>query len=143
MADVLADLIARLEAAFEGGPELDARLQALEHGEEFDRLNDPAFNSHDAFSTVWIAKSGKRYTCWGNKAYTRSHDAAISLIPAEFFYAFAAGRTRPDEPLFGAAIYAPVISDEPAIIAESEHATSLPLAICIAALKTRDSRVTP
>jgi hypothetical protein len=78
------NLIAQFEAATEGTREMDARLQADHYGEEFEKLNDtgPDFNSHDPLSVVWIAKNGRRYTCWAHMAFTRSIDAALTLLPA-------------------------------------------------------------
>lgn len=67
---------------------------------------------------------------------TSSLDACLSLLreclPGWRWY-MAMGRSRPDEPLYGASLLAPGRSadDEPDVIAEHEHGPSLALLDCI------------
>lgn len=65
--------------------------------------------------------------------YTSSVDAALTLIPEGLFYLVGIGRVRSGEPLAAAQILRPVTLDQ---VAEAE-ADTLPVAICIAALKAR------
>jgi hypothetical protein len=67
-------------------------------------------------------------------AFTSSVDAALTLIPEGLFYLVGIGRVRSGEPLAAAQILRPVTLDQ---VAEAE-ADTLPIAICIAALKARD-----
>lgn len=71
--------------------------------------------------------------------YTASLDAAIALaerILPGCGLLLGKGRTRPDEPLFGAQIYATAMGyrdEEP--VAEAEHNSSLALALCLAIIR--------
>lgn len=65
--------------------------------------------------------------------YTGSLDAAVTLIPEGYFWLAGHGRDSPHEPLGGAQVIDPE-SDED--IGEGE-ASTVPLAICIAALSAR------
>lgn len=141
MGDIKA-IIARLEAASEGSHELDAHIQAIEHNETFVKLDDgPCGETHalDQLSVCWLSASGRRYTCWGNKAYTRSLDAALTLVPEDAVWhvmtdygdlnrAKVGPRNQP---------YASVYScDDRPMFVEADADTP-PLALCIAALKAR------
>lgn len=66
--------------------------------------------------------------------FTASIDAAATLIPAGLYWMAGFGRCRETEPLGGCALFRPG-ADEPTFQAE---AASVPLAICIAALKARE-----
>lgn len=71
----------------------------------------------------------------GVPRYTGSFDA-VEPLAAEFYYLFAKGRTRPDEPLYGVQILRPdgAASD---VIAEAEH--ELPsVALLIAIMKAKE-----
>jgi hypothetical protein len=67
--------------------------------------------------------------------YTSALDAALTLV-GDKWWMVGLGKTRDDEPLYGAAIYAPVVG-EPQLIASGEHDASAALALCVAALKAR------
>lgn len=67
----------------------------------------------------------------GVPKYTASLDAAVSLLPDEYYWMFAKGRLRAEEPLFGIALYRHD-EDEPFIEAQHEMGS---IALCIAALR--------
>lgn len=129
------ELIARLEAATGPDPHLDAEIEAAVKGGE------PAYRtaSRHQFgpSVVLNHGAGNPWDGWESApSFTGLVDAAITLIPAGKWWIVGPGKTRHDEPLYGAAIYAPVVG-EPQIIASGEHETSAPIALCIAALRAR------
>ena len=104
----LGDLIARIESAAEGSEALDREIGLITGRGYF---NPP---------------------CLGSYYFTRSLDAAMTLIPANRFWLLGKGRTRPDEPMYGAQIL-----DGGYVIAESENDASPALALCAAVLKAR------
>lgn len=69
--------------------------------------------------------------------YTSSMDAAVKLIPDGMFWIAGYGRTRPDEPLAGAAVCKPDDQINPVGEAEGDH---LAICLCIAALEARLSQ---
>ncbi len=70
--------------------------------------------------------------------YTRSLDAALTLVPSRFFWAVGAGRLSPAEPLYGATVSTAAPNGCcGAEIGAAEHHHSAPVALCIAALKAR------
>jgi len=133
--ELIDNLIKRLETATEGSAELDARLQAAEYDEVFVKLDDsPRGRSHprDDLSVCWIAENGRRYTCWRNKAYTRSLDAALTLVPEGYDWGVA-------WPKYGLGAFARVKwSLNPRLHAHRSPDGSPALALCIAALKARE-----
>ncbi len=103
------DLIARLEAATKGNRKLDYAIYEMV---EPDGFRVPA-------------------------DFTTSLDAALTLVAEGMYWAVGAGKTRVDEPLYGAAIYEPQISDDPKTLAQGQTDATPALALCIAALKAR------
>lgn len=71
--------------------------------------------------------------------YTASIDAALTLVPEGLYWMTGFGRVREAEPLGGMAIFEP--GETEVTFSEAEGAT-VPLAICIAALKARKSTLT-
>jgi len=124
----LAALIARLEKATGPDRELDARIYAAcFHPHGFDRMAERAFNRHDLRSYVWYDTEGRRITCWGDKAFTGSLDAAVTLVPEGFYWSYD---------IRGCAI---VCAGEPPseIYGDCRGHPSPVIALCIAALKAR------
>ena len=77
----LGNLIHRLEAAETGSRELDARMYALLcTADQYECMAVPNNHQVDELSFRWEAKSGRVFTCWRNKAFTRSQDAITALI---------------------------------------------------------------
>jgi hypothetical protein len=80
----------------------------------------------------WRSPSGQ--ICPQPPRYTESLDA-IEPLAAEFYYLFAKGKTRPDEPLYGVQLMRP--DDKHWVIAEAEH--DLPsVALLIAIMKAKE-----
>jgi hypothetical protein len=69
----------------------------------------------------------------GNPDYFCSLDAAETLVPKGHYWFVGAGKTRPDEPLYGAQT---LIGD--AVVGEAETDVSAALALTIAALRDRE-----
>jgi hypothetical protein len=123
-------LIARLQAAT--GPErtLDFQIRRWLKGDGF-----------VAIITWWTAHDNVRWMDGtdtnerGCPYFTRSLDAALTLVPDDCWYLIGCGRVRPEEPLYGAQIMRP-LADRP-IIGEGEHPASQAIALCIAALRAR------
>lgn len=71
--------------------------------------------------------------------YTKSVDAALTLLPEECDWLLGKGQTRPDEPPFGVQVF-PARSgrmvEMPPPLSEGEHPL-VAIAICMAALKAR------
>lgn len=138
----MIDLITKLEAATEGSSGLDWEiyLTATEHGRW--EASQPAEQLILPWPE-WIKnhpvemRLPNRYD-QGLRPYTRSFDSALTLLPEGKWWLVGPGRTRADEPLYGAAIYEPVIG-EPNLIAEGEHEASAALALCIACLRARQA----
>lgn len=114
MRSDIEDLLARLEAASEGGRALDKAIGRIAGTYKPPDRGDPFGSS---------------------PPYTTSLDSAATLTDGKWWTA-GPGKTREDEPLYGAAIYKPVIG-EPQLIASGEHDATPALALCIAALKAR------
>ena len=109
----LSALIAALEAAAVGSRELDERI---------------------ALHVGWAVQPDGQMQA-GIPAYSTSLDAALTLVPDGMWWLLGKGRTRPDEPLYGAKIllrsghgYAVDV------VAETEAHTPA-LAMCCAALR--------
>lgn len=62
--------------------------------------------------------------------YTTSLDAAMSLVPKGLYWLVGAGKTRPDEPLFGAQILR-----GQTVVAGGETGASAAAALCASALR--------
>ena len=121
-----ADLIARLEAATGPDRALDAEIARDVCGLVIHEWPD------------WIARTSAMHdfpALWPTPFYTESVDAAMTLIPDGFWWTVGAGRTRPDEPLYGAFIY-----DGDDLVGSGETEVSAAIALCVAALKARGER---
>jgi hypothetical protein len=126
MSGARAELIGRLEAAGAGSRDLD-----------MDIAKSLGFRPIATIRGVQIHNPKQAPgVSWGLPHYTTSLDAAVKLVPEGKWWTGGAGKTRPDERLYGAAIYEPVVG-EPQRIADGEHDTSAAIALCIAALKAR------
>lgn len=69
--------------------------------------------------------------------FTSSVDDALDLVPVGKWYLAGKGKTREDEPLYGAQILGGEILERDTVIAEGEHDAHQALAICIAAIRAR------
>lgn len=69
---------------------------------------------------------------WSVPYYTTSLDAALTLMDPAHYWICGAGKTRPDEPLYGAQVMLNGV-----VIGEGEHPTTAALALVIATLSAR------
>ncbi len=113
------DLIGRLEAATEGSHELDGAIYRYLHPKRCEQYADDREIRH----------------AWTCPQWTTSLDAALTLV-GDKWWTVGPGKTREAEPLYGAAIYEPIVG-EPQLIASGETNANPALALCIAALKAR------
>lgn len=136
----LSDLIARLEAATEGSRALDCEV-ALAVGWTT-RIHKPQTN-YDMEWVEWLPPRGKlAEVSTVVDRYTRSIDAALTLVPAGFDYGFSYSKKdgleawvqRPFREGICHQGYAPEGADDDKTRA---------LAICIAALKARADNERP
>jgi hypothetical protein len=81
----------------------------------------------------WSWRHPDRRLWIGLPRCTQDVGIALDIIPHTHGVAIARARLRSSEPLFGAAIYRALDGEEE--IGVGEHASSLALAICIAALR--------
>ena len=122
----MTDLIARLEAATEGSLELDAEIwmTLYPNWRNFPRTEDGG----------WITDMGKSARAYG---YTTSLDAAMTLVPEG---AFVELHISPKGTSCDAEVS---LNDGKFLIADDTVKTSTaataPLALCIAALKARET----
>jgi hypothetical protein len=107
----LDDLLSALEAATEGSRELDTMIERAIDRKMWDR---------------WIP------------FYTRSIDAAMTLIPPNTFWHVGAGKTRDDEPMYGAMIQEAKFDGKELGIGETNASPAL--ALVIAALRARKAQ---
>jgi len=125
------DLIARLEAATGPDRELDAEIYRTAVG--LGMYETIVHRFGDFFVRNYPGPPEPEYRRLPR--YTASLDAAMTLVPADAYWIFGKGRTRPDEPLFGFQILDPATND---VIAEAEH-ENREICVCIAALRARAS----
>jgi len=125
----LTNLIARVEAATGPDRGLDADILCAVRPEwKWDRSTQQP--------TGWVSMaSGSGISCPAPH-FTASVDDAMTMLDPDHWWCMGKGRTRPDEPIYGIVIFNADL-DRQVPVAEGEHPTSLPLAICIAALKAR------
>lgn len=125
------ELIEALREAKEGSRELDARIYSAIHGRQFERMDDRDTNIIDPLSYCFWA-DGKRHTVWAVAAYSRSLDAAPTLVPEGWGWDLvnpthvAPGKPRAD-----------VFCDDK--LFTSGTAATPALALCIAALSSLPS----
>lgn len=142
------DLIARLESATEGSRELDAEIACALHILPPDapgwlqRWSGPfvpiSYPESDPGQIAAINSKGGTSVNWAPLCFTESLDAAVSLIPDHLWWCIAKGKTRPDEPMYGAQILGGAqIPGGARMVAEAETDASAAMAICIAVLKSR------
>lgn len=118
----IAGMIAKLERATGSDRELDQLIAELCAPTDDPRM--AAFESGDDYP----------------RNYTKSIDAALSLVPEGHFYVMARGKMKPTEPLYGAQVLRPTIGlDPPEALGEGEHDHSQAIAIVLAALRARES----
>ena len=116
-------LLSRLQALTEPSREIDAEI-ALANGWYIGKTTNDG---------VWFNPDGQIHD--EPPHYTGSLDA-IEPLAAEFYYLFAKGKTRPEEPLYGVQILRPDGSAND-IIVEAEH--DLPsVALLIAIMKAKE-----
>jgi hypothetical protein len=138
----LDDLIARIAAATGPDRALDAeiavalRIVSDKAPKWLRRWTGPfaliSFEGSDPGQLGAMRPNGENAVNWPAPRFTASLDAAITLIPDDLWWCIAKGKTRPDEPLYGAQI----LGGEK-LVAESECDGSAALCLCIAALKAR------
>lgn len=110
------ELIAALETATGPSRELDVEIGLLLAPEGAHRTPDrPA-------GTYAIAPGECRQAPW----FTASLDAALTLVPEGMWWHVGAGRTRPDEPLYGAIILWPGDDPQPPYACDEVGAVSIP-----------------
>lgn len=140
-----SDLIAALRAAAGPDRKLDAEIAcAVRHlpekapdwlkrwGADFAPIS---YKGADPGQIAAMHNDGTPGINWTSPRYTASIDAALTLLPDELWWLFGKGKIREDEPLYGVRVFNPV--DFEYVIAEAEHATSIAIALCVAALEAR------
>jgi hypothetical protein len=115
--------------------ELDAEIaQAIHPGSEWRPYSTRG-------RIKWLFASNGRILVYGTdglERYTSSLDAAATLMPDKLYWLLSKGRTRPDEPIYGAQAFRPG-NDVP--FGEAETDTSAAAALCSAALRARAAMV--
>lgn len=125
----MTDLLSRISAAAGPSRELDAEI-ALAHGWKQER---------DTFiGDCWKSPQGRYQP--GPPRYTESIDAALTLVPKGLFWLIGYGKTRPDEPLYGAQILSPSEdwTEPDSVISEGESNATPAIALVIACLKAKE-----
>lgn len=126
-------LLARLEAAEAGSVKLDAELWDLIDARPREDIGFGPIHKRDPEDAVAFDRP---------PPFTTSIDAALALVervlPGAWF-TFGKGRTRPDEPLYGAILFADDMRPDGLHpqLGEGEHEHSLVLAVLIALLKAK------
>jgi hypothetical protein len=78
----------------------------------------------------------ERFTYRDWPLYTRSIDAALTLVPEGMWWLVGCGQMKPTEPLYGAQIRKPGFSTGGQVVSEAEH-SCMAITLCIAALRAR------
>ena len=112
----MSALIAALQNATEGSRELDERI---------------------ALYVGWAVQPDGQVQA-GMPAYSTSLDAAVALVPDGMWWLLGKGRTRPDEPLYGAQIMPSHNDLDVAPYSVGEGHTPA-LAMCCTALRARSA----
>jgi hypothetical protein len=143
----ISDLLARVQAATGPDRVLDLLIFAattpdhtmmLDPGST-DGVRGSSFGPASEFDLMnWEGREDRAAKYHAPPEYTRSVDDALALVERllpGFWYVLGRGRSRPDEPLYGVALYAgdpdPVRDGH---LGEGEHEASAPLAILTALL---------
>ena len=71
--------------------------------------------------------------------YTGSIDVALMLVPEGNYWIVACGKTRSDEPLYGARVLPPTFDPDAVPLGEGESDASAATALCIAALRAGEA----
>ena len=125
--NIPSDLISRLKEATGRDRELDKSIAlTFGWGREDGNFCKTAWRQPYP-AAVWCSES----YAWPPRFTEMLHDAA-SLIPDEFYWLIGKGKTRPDEPLYGAMIMTG--DGEQTIVGEAEHDVR-EIAVVLAALK--------
>lgn len=127
----LPDLIAALERADGPSRELDAEIDVAVKPDGYSMWCSERLPVRETLSSGLVIV--KEYT-YQVARYTASLDAALTLIPENQWFLMGAGKTRPDEPLYGVQI---IRQNSDTVIAEAEHDGGLAIALCISALRAR------
>ena len=133
----LSSVIHRLETATGPSRELDAAIFCAigltdtqeRHCREWCRMDGRTDLTRKHYLAAWAPD------------YTRSLDAALTLVDAQWELVLAKGRVRPDEPLYGAVIYPwgavrNAAPGDAVCLGEGEHDV-FAIALCLAALRAR------
>lgn len=136
----LSALIERVENATGPDRELDAlifRVLDLKLPDQFLSMGIKLSWQADGSATVPVGDMQVRYE---PPHFTSSLDAALALVeeilPGTFWHV-AKGRTRPDEPLFGAELVSP---EHGGVNVAVEHESSVALALILALLRALSAR---
>lgn len=93
-----------------------------------------ASTERDKGNPKWPGEEYVKANRSGGPRYMNDIGAAMSLIPGDLFWIIGKGRVRAPEPLYGVWIMRREDPDDAIASAEGD---SLPIAICIAAIKAR------
>ena len=115
-------LLAKLEAATGPSRELDAKIALAVGWRERNGM----------FGREWISPAGRMAEL---PPYTRSLDAAMTLVPEGCYWHVAAGKTRDSEPLYGAMIQEAAFDG--AELGAAENDVGPALALVIASIRAR------
>lgn len=139
----MSDLLPRLRAATGPDRTLDAEIACVVRAmprnapEWLKRWSGPfapiSYKGSNPGQIAAMHSDGKAGVNWTSPEFTASVDAALTLVPDGAYWTVAAGKTRPDEPLYGCVIQTPGGQ----IIGLAETDISAALAICIAAMEAR------
>lgn len=138
------DLIARLGVAAEGSRELDAEIHVkvndwrlFKVGPDYDGDNEcEVYTPGGGLPGGFVYPPRGRvhpYFHVPDLRYTQSIDTALMLLPAGWGYALSASSL--DHPMF--AVIAPYKKSDPPMPYQEGHGKTVPLALCVAALKAR------
>lgn len=126
----LDDLLSALEAATEGSRELDRKIVVtLNPGSTLRRIPG-------ALDLLGVLAATNEFLPIPD--YTRSIDAALTLIPPNTYWHVGAGRTRYDEPMYGAMIQEANFDGKELGVGETNASPAL--ALVIAALRARKAQ---
>jgi hypothetical protein len=120
----MMELIERLEKATGPDRELDLAIAIAVWGRPgvlVGRQDEPGGPIHD-------------HAYW---EYTKSIDAALTLLPSDIWWLIGAGRVQANEPLYAVQLRKAGAQLDDARIAEAEHDANAAIPVCIAALKVR------
>jgi hypothetical protein len=138
MTSDLQSLLSRLETATEGSRELDAEIDAaLRIGKpslpDWARTNFPTWRARPDGRVECAHGDGTGSLHWESQPFTRSVDAALSLVPEGFYWNLRVGRN-----VITATVQSPFgTSLTPQWVHEEAEAETPALALVVAALRAR------